>query len=466
MTKRETAAIYCRISDDKRGDGAGVGRQEKACREEADRLGLRVGKVLVDNDVSAYSGKPRPQYRELLKMIQDGRVQHVIAWHNDRLHRSPRELEEYISAVEAHGVTTYFKMSGEVDLATASGRMNARILGSLARYESEHRGERITAKHAESAQKGLYRGGATRIFGYEKDGYTVRPVEADAIRGAYAAILEGKSLGSIIKDWNGRELLTARGKQWGYAPFKAVLLRARNYGASTYKGEVVGTGQWETIVDEGTWRAVRAILSDPSRKRNWSNQGKWLMSGLLLCGKCADEGRRSTTKSIVVKQGKKSVRYYRCAEKPHLNIRIEPTDDFVTELVLARLTREDSTVLATPVQVGEPADHESEIKALRARLDDWAEAFAGGEINRAQHAKGRDRMVSEITELEAKMTEQSGSTLLTDLITAPDVRAMWEGLDWKQKREIIRSLMTVTALPVGSGYVRRFQPERLKVEWK
>jgi len=52
-----------------------------------------------DNDVSAFSGVARPAYLELLERIRDGSADAVVAWHPDRLHRSLRELEEFITAV-------------------------------------------------------------------------------------------------------------------------------------------------------------------------------------------------------------------------------------------------------------------------------------------------------------------------------------------------------------------------------
>ncbi|MDQ3480180.1 MAG: recombinase family protein, partial [Actinomycetota bacterium] len=48
------AAILVRISDDRAGDAAGVGRQEKDARALAERLGWQVGEVIIENDVSAY----------------------------------------------------------------------------------------------------------------------------------------------------------------------------------------------------------------------------------------------------------------------------------------------------------------------------------------------------------------------------------------------------------------------------
>jgi hypothetical protein len=77
MTKHAeglTAAVYARISEDRDGTGLGVARQEKDCIALASRRGWHVARVYVDNDISAYSGKPRPQYRQMLDDIKAGHV--------------------------------------------------------------------------------------------------------------------------------------------------------------------------------------------------------------------------------------------------------------------------------------------------------------------------------------------------------------------------------------------------------
>jgi site-specific DNA recombinase len=105
MTTTETlrTALYLRISSDQR-DGAGVERQEKECRELADRLGWEVTAVLRDNDISAYSGKRRPGYDALLESIRSDQTQAVICWHSDRLHRQPGEQDTYIKLCQSHRV--------------------------------------------------------------------------------------------------------------------------------------------------------------------------------------------------------------------------------------------------------------------------------------------------------------------------------------------------------------------------
>src|SRR5581483_2840962 len=98
------AAIYVRISQDREGAGLGVARQEKDCRALAKRKGWDVIDVYVDNDVSAYSGKPRPAWRRLLSDIEAGAVDGIICWHVDRLTRTPMELESVIGQAERHGL--------------------------------------------------------------------------------------------------------------------------------------------------------------------------------------------------------------------------------------------------------------------------------------------------------------------------------------------------------------------------
>ena len=87
------SAVYCRISQDRDGEGLGVARQEKDCRALARRRGWEVVEVFVDNDTSAFSTvrrhKPRPAYERMIESIKSAEIGAVVVWHPDRLHRSP-----------------------------------------------------------------------------------------------------------------------------------------------------------------------------------------------------------------------------------------------------------------------------------------------------------------------------------------------------------------------------------------
>jgi len=97
------AAIYVRISSDRTGAGLGVARQEEACRALCARLGWIVVMVYCDNDVSAYSGKPRKAWNQMQADIAAGQIDAIACWHVDRLTRMPRELEDVIDLHDRRG---------------------------------------------------------------------------------------------------------------------------------------------------------------------------------------------------------------------------------------------------------------------------------------------------------------------------------------------------------------------------
>jgi DNA invertase Pin-like site-specific DNA recombinase len=240
------AIIYVRISRDREGAGLGVERQREDCEALARRLGWRVVDVYSDNDISAYSGKPRPGYRKLLADLSAGRATAVLAWHTDRLHRSPVELEEYISICDPNGVITHTVKAGHLDLTTPSGRMVARQLGAVARFESEHKSDRQRRKRQQMAEAGQWKGGR-RPFGYEADGITLREIEAEELRRVADDLLSGVSLNACARSLNERGVFTSTGNTWTSSELAPVLMRARNAGIMVHQGEEIGRAEWPPI---------------------------------------------------------------------------------------------------------------------------------------------------------------------------------------------------------------------------
>jgi len=72
-----------------------------------DSAHVLTAEVLTDNDLSAYRGSRARRIGRCWTRSEPVGVDAVIAWHNDRLHRSPRELEEYIAACEPQLVPTH-----------------------------------------------------------------------------------------------------------------------------------------------------------------------------------------------------------------------------------------------------------------------------------------------------------------------------------------------------------------------
>jgi site-specific DNA recombinase len=93
----------------------------------ADQLGWKIVARYDDNDVSAYSGKRRPGFDQMLDDMKAGQFAALIVWHIDRLYRSMKDLERLIDVADERGVQLKTVQGGDLDLSTSAGRMLGRI---------------------------------------------------------------------------------------------------------------------------------------------------------------------------------------------------------------------------------------------------------------------------------------------------------------------------------------------------
>lgn len=468
-TKR--AAIYCRISKDREGDGLGVDRQEQDCRALADRLGWTVAGVYSDNDISAYTGKARPRYRDMLAAIEAGSVDAVLAWHADRLHRSPRELETFIDLSERQGLAVQTVTAGTIDLSTPTGRAVARTVGAWARFESEHKSERLQRKALELAQAGQPGGGGTRPFGYEIDRLTVKEDEAELIREAGRRIIAGDSVRGIVADWRRRGIVSGAGKPWQPTPLRRMLTSARLAGIREHgikAGRESGgraasyQGTWQPIISVATHEQLRGILLDPARRTTLTNARVNLLAGFMTCGRCG--------KPMVGRPRSDKTRRYVCLSKKAggcggLAIFAEPTEDLVVAAVLHRLTSPDFGASIATEDTEDSAGDAAAIREDEARLAQLAAMFAVGEIEASEWEQGRSAVRAHRDQLRARLGQWSRRNALADIggATAPDV---WHAMSFERRRAVAAALLEkVMVGPARRGY-NQFDGSRLSVIWR
>lgn len=466
------AVIYCRISRDKAGAGLGVERQEEDCRALAERLGWEVSDVYVDNDISASSGKRRPAYQRMLNDLAAGRASAVIAWHSDRLHRRPVELESFIDLCETHHVEIRTVQAGEMDLSTASGRMVARMLGAAARHEVEHKSERIRRARVQAAKAGKYHGGR-RCYGYESDGNTLRDSEAGVLRDVADQILAGVSLRQVVADLNRRKVPTTNGtRAWDSATLRGALTAPRITGLSAHHGEIVGEAEWPAIVDRDKWHALQAMFADPKRRSNGAGIApRWLGSGLYVCGVCGSTDVR-------VNNTTDGRRRYRCRNrvkgdpKAHIGRDQLLLDEYVVGVLLARLARPDAATLfvSTPTESVDIGALTVESTALAERLDGLAVLFTQGAVTAAQLTAGTEEVRRKQEAIDRKLASAVTSNPLAGLagVTAADIESRWNGLSLGIQRQILRSIVTVTILPTVPGRKRDggyFDYDAVQFDW-
>ncbi|WP_245792529.1 recombinase family protein [Bowdeniella nasicola] len=220
-------------------------------------------------------------------------------------------------------------------------------------------------------------------------------------------------------------------------------------------------GQWAPIVDDETWWKVQEILDDKKRVTNTSGstKRKRLGSGLYRCGLTDSE-----TGQVCGKKVTGAPRGYTC---PGHMVRSSPAiDDFVTEVISARLAEKDAVKkMITPAETAQTRSIDASISGQRARInraqhDYDAEIIEGHDLKRV-----RDAAEERIQELEAQKMLQGRTGALLPILGVDDPATAFKGASLELRRQIIDVLATVSLLPQPRGR-KGVNPASVEIVWK
>lgn len=455
----QRAAIYLRQS---KLHDEGIERQRKRCAALAEAREWTVVTEYVDNDVSA--SKARGAGTAWAKMLDEaaaGAFDVLIAVDLDRLLRRVDDLAP-LTATGAKVLT----VDGEIDLTTADGEFRATMLAGIARFEVRRKSERQQRANEARALKGRMVT-ARRAFGFAQDGMSLMDLEARAVRDGYTDLLAGIPLAEIARRWNARGLVTPQLRRgvhkdepspWRPDAVRSVLLNPRNMGKAVYRGEIVADSQGPAIVPEETWRAAQAVLRNPARNTGKSN-ARHLLSGLALCAVCGVRVHGGAA-------SRKGIRIYRCsASHAHVSRMAVPVEEYLTRVVIARLTRSDALELLHDTDRPDVEALRTEANGLRGRLDALAVDFADGDLTSSQLKAASERIQQRLAAVEADLADAGRVNVLGPVLSSADVAAAWEAAGTDAQRAIVDALMTVRLHGPGRG-TRTFRPETIEIEWK
>ncbi|TMR88490.1 recombinase family protein [Nonomuraea basaltis] len=481
---------YTRKSLDKAKTGDGVSSQHEENQELADEFDL--GEIRVtysDNDVSAYQDVERPEYLRMLADMQAGRIGIIIIWHAKRLHRKVEEVTQFIKIARASKVRLFsVARGGEYNLNKPQGRRDLINDTNEGEYESGERGERVALARKRQARNGDW-GGGVRPYGWGVDTgrvrsvcvnpkaptleriYEDRPVldvtqhneaEAAEIRRWADDLLAGVKMAHVLQDLAERSVPTVAqtdartmkrgGKQvkhdgWNSRSIRQILMHPRTAGHAVYRGAIIKHDAFPAIIPDLKWRALITLLEDPRRRTAPSNTPKWLGSLQFLCGQC-DDG----TTTMSVRYTDKGVAVYRCRTKGHCLTPAVEADEYVTQAIIERLSRDDVADLL-------PVNSTVDLEELRDRITECQKAkesaarlLARRIFDEEQAAIASQEADEELAEIRKQIDAATKSSPLAEFATSDDAAQTWKGLSRGRKREIIAELVTVRLLPAGRGH--------------
>jgi len=312
------AAIYARYSSDNQRE-ASIEDQLEICRRYIDRQGWMLVRSYEDRALSGASDQ-RPAYRQMLVDAETGQFDVIVSEALDRLGRRLSDVARLYDHLEFRGIGLHAVNIGAVTT------MHVGLLGTMAQLYLSDLKEKTRRGQLGRALAGKIPGG--KAYGYrlidgQRGERQVDEVEALVVRRIFREFAAGKSPRAIAKAPNADGIPGADGRQWRDTTIRGQADRGTGIlNNSLYVGRLEWnrcayiknpkTGKrvarpnpqdlWEVvevpslrIIDDDLWQAAKARQSkasfeirrdDSGNALNRAHRRKFLLSGLLKCGRC------------------------------------------------------------------------------------------------------------------------------------------------------------------------------------
>jgi DNA invertase Pin-like site-specific DNA recombinase len=475
MTTRDrtiiTAGTYERVSRLKEDETEQKERersvdQQRAANEKAcARNGWTITEQHSDpgRSASRFATHARKNWQKVLDAVKARKFDVLVVWETSRASRDPEEWIPLLAECRRNGVKLYVTVEDELyDLGKARHWKMLATAGIDNAYSSEETSLRVKRGVDAHAEDGKPYGPV--LYGYERiyDPKTKELVEqrehlehAPVVRDIITRVSRGESLMSIAEKLNGDGIASPRGKRWTMRTVRRTALNQSYIGLRGHNGQTT-KGTWDPIVDETVFYAARRILTDPKRTTTRPGRAKWLLSCIATCESC--EGWMS-----VVRRGQNRT-VYQCRDAGHVWIEREDLDEYLTGLVIEKLSRADAYAhLPDGTEETAVVALRAEESSLRAELDGYVDDAAEGRIDRAFAAKVVGKLNTKITDvqrrIEAAITPPALAALLAGY-PGEDVAARWHRAPVSARRETLRLLFTSITVAKGPGEVT----ERVVIE--
>lgn len=310
MPKPTRAVIYLRLSQASE-TSVSIARQREECAVEAQRLGLDVVLVAIDDGVSGSKTAPldRAGFREVRELDQPWDV--LVVWSLDRLVRNIAAFHETHAWLKRQGKALVL-CKEKIDGSTTVGEMVLGLLAGIAQIEAENIAARVAAARNHLLTTGRSAGGATP-YGWRNVDNPAGPGKVLAqdpdrigiVRRIVAEAQRGETMYGIAKGLAEDGVPSPRGRGWHHGQVERIVrhplvagMVSHNPGAggqTRRRGDDVVRDASGLPVVRGDlavlpvveWRDLVAALdrrdSPQARPRAMKSRTSALLSGLVWC---------------------------------------------------------------------------------------------------------------------------------------------------------------------------------------
>ena len=465
------AAIYTRISLDSDGTSDSPERQEAACRQLCDQRGWDVVAVYVDRDISASSGKRRPDLERMWAALEAKQFDVVVIFKLDRLTRRFTDTSPIIERLQRAGADLV-SVNDSIDTTTPMGQGVLGLLVSVAEQEAANTSLRVSNKWKSRAAAGKPHIG-NRCFGYTKD-FEQIPEEVAVAREVVDRILGGETLRSTARLLNDRGITTALGKtwvnstlrQWLRAPALAGLRSYRPMVMDHAKGRKVRVPLKDAVITQGDWEPIITLeerdqllvilgSTPPSGKRH-----EWLLGGLIVCGKCGAPmfGHANVKQNYAEYACQQKDDRSTCASVSVAHLKIE---DYVVNWTLDAL----STVEMSPAdRTSDPELIKKEIAEIERRVSDLdRQRFVENTLSQERWLPASEALASQLDGLRAALDVSLRESDGLRPGNRDDLQKWWDEADFAKRKVALRQAISRVTIQPATVRGARFDTRRVHI---
>ena len=411
--------LYCRKSTDVEDKQVlSIEAQIAELRDFAEQNDLNVVKTFVEKQSAKIPG--RPIFNEMLKRMEKGEANGILAWHPDRLARNSVDGGKIIYLLDCGSILS-LKFPQFWFESTPQGKFMLNIAFGQSKYYVDSLAENTKRGLRQKVRRGEYPSLAP--IGYINDvrfkSIVVDKRKAPIIREAFELYAKGNSRLEDISDFLAQNGILSRGGKKIHTTRTTHILANPFYcGLFRYAGELY-EGKHEPIVAKKIFDQVQEVLTQKGRPRHKCKFEPQAYCGLIKCGIC---GMMITGEYRVKKQKNGNIHdyvYYHCTKKSKTikclgpYVRQEVLDKQISNLMqkfslqpdwaekLLAMAETEKNKSAQSVSAFVELN-QNKIRALQIKLERLLDGYLEQDIEREAYREQKTKLLLEKKSLEEK----------------------------------------------------------------
>ena len=401
--------IYARKStDEETRQVMSIDAQLSELREFARKEKLKVVQEFTESRTAKETG--RPVFNDMLKLIEKGEADGILAWHPDRLCRNSIDGGKIIYLVDKEKIKDLKFCTFRFD-NNAYGKFILNIAFGQSKYYVDNLSENIKRGIKHKLRSGGWSGLAP--LGYLNDRNTktiiIDPDKGPKIKRLFEAYATGNysllSLTDLARQW---DLTNRKGKKIYTSLIDRILRRPVYYGAVVWNNTFY-EGSHKPLITKELFDKVQEILKN-NGKRYRKNKSPFIFRGLITCGECG---------CLITAERQKGHHYYHCTKKKKpcsqpskgyvreedlaLQIKLKLLNIWINDKTAKRMLSELDNMTCGSDQSIIPAQLQNETKKIDLKLDRLLDLCIEETINEREYQEKKEKLIQRKYEIKSKL---------------------------------------------------------------